>query len=344
MLPIMATAILAATVAAAPAATVKDGVDAWQRGAFDRAVTIWRPLAEQGDPDAAFNLAQAFKLGRGVPTDLAQAKIWYGKAAEAGHPQAIANYGLLLFQDGDRQAAMPWIIKASAAGDARAQYVYGTALFNGDLAPRDWPRAYALLSRAAASGLPQATTSLAQIEPFLSAEDRQRGLALAAEIASQPLPPTERHVVSSPPILPSGGGATSIAAPARTAPAPAAPKPARANQSKRPGPTAAAPTGKWRVQLGAYGSEEIAQSVWERLVEKAAALRGLTPIYERAGAMVRLRAGPLARSHDRCAHLLGRSGRWCALHSGRSGPSRAGLTLRSLFAPILPRSARKDPP
>jgi len=293
MLPIMTTAILAAAVAAAPATTVKDGVDAWQQGSFDRAIAIWRPLAEQGDPDAAFNLAQAFKLGRGVPTDLAQAKAWYGKAAEAGHPQAIANYGLLLFQDGDRQSAMPWIIKASDAGDARAQYVYGTALFNGDLAPRDWPRAYALLTRAVASGLPQATTSLAQIEPYLSAEDRQRGLAIAAEMASQPLPPTERRVVSSPPIPPTGGWATSIATPPKTAPAPAASKPVRVNQAKHEHPIAAMTSGKWRVQLGAYGSEQIAKSVWERLIDKAAALRGLTPAYERAGTMVRLRAGPL---------------------------------------------------
>jgi len=300
MLPIIAAAMLAATAvpaAIAPATSVKDGVDAWQQGAFDRAVAIWRPLAEQGDADAAFDLAQAYKLGRGVPADLAQAKAWYGKAAAAGHAQAIANYGLLLFQDGDRQAAMPWIIKASAAGDARAQYVYGTALFNGDLAPRDWPQAYALLTRAAASGLPQATTSLAQIEPYLSAEDRQRGLALAAEIASQPLPPTERHVVTSPPVPSTGGGAASVATPATTAPppapAPATAKPAHAGQSKPQGPTAAAPSGGWRVQLGAYGSEEIARSVWERLVDKAAALRRLTPAYERAGAMVRLRAGPL---------------------------------------------------
>ncbi len=293
MLPIMTTAILAAAVAAAPAPTVKDGVDAWQQGAFDRAVTIWRPLAEQGDPDAEFNLAQALKLGRGVRTDLAQAKIWYRKAATAGHRQAIANYGLLLFQDRDRQAAMPWIIKASAAGDARAQYVYGTALFNGDLAPRDWPRAYALLTRAAASGLPQATTSLAQIEPYLSAEDRQRGLAIAADMASQPLPPTERRVVSSPPIPPTGGGATLIPVPTKTTPAPTASKAVPANQTKHEGPTAAAPTGKWRVQLGAYGSEELAKSVWERLIDKATALRGLTPAYEKAGSIVRLRAGPL---------------------------------------------------
>src|ERR1700761_9563403 len=118
----------AAVVTPATPATVKDGVDAWQQGNYDRAVTIWRPLAAQGDADAAFNLAQAYKLGRGVPTDLAQAKIWYGKAAEAGHWRAAANYGLVLFQDGDRKGAMPWIERASDDGDPRAQYVFGTAL------------------------------------------------------------------------------------------------------------------------------------------------------------------------------------------------------------------------
>lgn len=294
MLPIMSTALLAATVAAAPAATVKDGVDAWQQGAFDRAVAIWRPLAEQGDADAAFNLAQAFKLGRGVPADLAQATSWYGKAAQAGHPQAIANFGLLLFQNGEQRAAMPWIIKASAAGDARAQYVYGTALFNGDLASRDWPRAYALLVRSAAAGLPQATTSLAQIEPYLSAEDRQRGLALAAEIASQPLPPTERHVISGSTAPATSGGATS---PTPSSPTvtktPKTMNPARTKPADKPPREVAVATGRWRVQLGAYGSEDAAKSVWQRLVEKTAILRGLTPTYEQAGAVVRLRAGPL---------------------------------------------------
>src|ERR1700750_3351439 len=112
--------VMAAGVAApAAAASVKDGVDAWQRGDYAGAVSIWRPLAGANDPDAAFDLAQAYKLGRGVPTDLAQAKTWYGKAAQAGHIQGAANYGLLLFQDGDRRSAMQWISKAADSGDPR---------------------------------------------------------------------------------------------------------------------------------------------------------------------------------------------------------------------------------
>ena len=33
---------------------------------YGRAVAIWRPLAENGDADAQFNLGQAYRLGRGV--------------------------------------------------------------------------------------------------------------------------------------------------------------------------------------------------------------------------------------------------------------------------------------
>jgi cell division septation protein DedD len=301
--------VVVAIVAATPAmASVKDGVDAWQRGDYAKAVAIWRPLAEAGDGDAAFNLAQAYKLGRGVPTDLGQAKTWYGKAAQAGHVQGAANYGLLLFQDGDRRSAMPWIEKAAAAGDPRAQYVFGTALFNGDLAARDWPRAYALMTRAAAAGLPQATTSLSQMDQYMSAEDRRKGVELATQMAAQPVPPTGRKLVTGGtdiavgPTSPTGASDLSAAPPplkpvkARAAPtavAEAAPKPAAA----KPVPPRAAPSvvasagGKWQVQLGAYGSQEGAAAAWHKLAGK---LGGLSPSYQKAGAVVRLRAGPLA--------------------------------------------------
>lgn len=193
------TSMAAAATIAAPALaqSVKDGVDAWQRGDYESAVRAWRPLAQSGDGDAAFDLAQAYKLGRGVPLDLAQAKTFYGMAARAGHIQGAANYGLLLFQDGDRKAALPWIVQASDAGDPRAQYVYGTALFNGDLVPKDWPKAYALMTRAAAAGLPQATTSLAQMDSFIPRPQRDQGMLLASDMAAQPVPPLGRQLVTT---------------------------------------------------------------------------------------------------------------------------------------------------
>src|SRR5436190_1771469 len=79
-------------------ADVKTGVDAWTQGDFVKAVTEWRPLANAGDPDAQFNMGQAYKLGRGVPMDAPLALEWFRKAAEKGHLRAQDNYGLLLFQ------------------------------------------------------------------------------------------------------------------------------------------------------------------------------------------------------------------------------------------------------
>ena len=74
----LVAAMMAVAVAAPLSAqSVKAGIDAWQRADYAGAITIWRPLAEGGDADAQFNLGQAYRLGRGVPLDLAAAKVWF---------------------------------------------------------------------------------------------------------------------------------------------------------------------------------------------------------------------------------------------------------------------------
>jgi uncharacterized protein len=166
-------------------ADVKTGVDAWERGDYNAAVKEWRPIAIKGDADAQFNLAQAYRFGRGVPLDMKQAEDWYRKAAMQGHFQAEDNLGLIMFQNGDRQNAMPLIERSAGRGDARAQYVLGVSLFNGDFMKQDFPRAYALMTRASASGLPSASTSLAQMDKYIPVDQRQRGLAMARDMETQ---------------------------------------------------------------------------------------------------------------------------------------------------------------
>jgi uncharacterized protein len=163
-------------------ADVKAGVEAWTKGDFPTAVAEWRPLAIKGDADAQFNLGQAYKLGRGVPADLKQAEEWYRLAALQGHVQAEDNFGLVMFQNGNRQQAMQWIEKSANRGEPRAQYILGTALFNGDLVAKDWVRAYALMTRSSASGLAPASTSLAQMDRYIPTDQRQKGLAMAREL------------------------------------------------------------------------------------------------------------------------------------------------------------------
>lgn len=183
---LLGTSLLAAAALAAAgpaAADVKAGVDAWSRGDYARAVTEWKGPAERGDPDAQFNLAQAYKLGRGVPVDLARAEELFGKAAGRGHLQAADNYGLLLFQRGEHARAMPYVKAAAGRGDPRSQYLLGIAHFNGDNVEKDWVRAYALVSLAQQSGLPQAAAALAQMDKYIPLDQRQQSVALASELA-----------------------------------------------------------------------------------------------------------------------------------------------------------------
>jgi hypothetical protein len=183
----LSLATIGATLAiAVPAmADTKAGVDAWNRGDYKTAVDEWRRAAIAGDADAQFNLGQAYKLGRGVPVDLPMAESWYRKAALQGHAQAEDNYGLALFQDGKRADAVPWLEKSVARGEPRAELVLGTMLFNGDGIERDWVRAYALMTRSSQAGLPQGSQTLAEMDKYIPAEQRQQGVELARRMDSQ---------------------------------------------------------------------------------------------------------------------------------------------------------------
>lgn len=166
-------------------ADTKAGVDAWTRGDYAAAVKQWQGEAARGDADAIFNLGQAYKLGKGVKQDLPQAEKLFGQAAAMGHLQASDNYGLLLFQRGERGQALPYLRSAADRGDPRAEYLLGIAHFNGELVPKDWVRAYALVSLARQQGLPQAAQALTQMDQYIPMEQRQQAIALAAELDSQ---------------------------------------------------------------------------------------------------------------------------------------------------------------
>lgn len=302
---ILAAAFCAAAAIALPfpaLADVKAGVEAWERGDYPKAVTEWRPLAITGDADAQFNLGQAYRFGRGVPADMKQAEDWYRKAAAQGHFQAEDNLGLIMFQNGDRQGAMPLIRRSADRGDPRAQYVLGTALFNGDIVQRDWVTAYALMTRASTTGLSRASESLAQMDKFIPLEQRQQGLALARDLEAKAGKP--QMVTADPKPVPAPKPSSAQApVPARVAtaqtqaPAPAA-APVRKVVATAPA-TAKSVTGPaWRIQLGAFGDGAKAKSAWATIKARVTGLGKLQPSYEKAGTMTRLQAGPLATKAD----------------------------------------------
>jgi hypothetical protein len=268
----VAAALLLATPTTVPAQSVKAGIEAWQRSDYSGAVAIWRPLAEKGDPDAAFNLGQAYRLGRGVPANLAVAKTWFERSAEKGHVDAQTTLGLLLFQNGDQAEGLRWLKSAAEKGEPRALLVYGTALVNGDGVTQDPVLGYAYVSRAAAQGLAPAKETLKQLDQMLSLEDRKKGVAMARVKARAAPPPKSK--------------------PERT-------KPAQVAAAKRPPPvrptapasTPTVATGAWRIQLGAFAQRGSAEALYRRISGNRA-LSGRQAFYIPAGAVTRLQVGP----------------------------------------------------
>jgi TPR repeat protein len=96
-LPFVATLLsLAALVAAVPAlADFHAGLEAFQKGDYTTAVKEWRPLAEDGDPIAQFNLGLLYLDGHGVPQSYAEAVNWFRRAAEQDYAPAQHNLGAM---------------------------------------------------------------------------------------------------------------------------------------------------------------------------------------------------------------------------------------------------------
>lgn len=64
------------------------------------AVKLWRKWAEQGNADAAYNLALIHQNADGVPYDAAEALRWYRQAAERGDKISQVQLGLM-YQNGE---------------------------------------------------------------------------------------------------------------------------------------------------------------------------------------------------------------------------------------------------
>ena len=273
---LIATALCGLAAAPLAAQSVKAGIEAWQRSDYAAAVAIWRPLAEKGDADAAFNLGQAYRLGRGVTLNLGAAQSWFERAAQKGHVDAQATLGLLLFQNGNQPDGLKWLKAAAEQGEARSLLVYGTALFNGDNVTQDPILGYAYVSRAAAQGLAPAKETLAQLDKLLPLEDRKKGLALAMAKAKAAPPPGAKPAKAKA----KPAQVAQAESPAKTAPAPAKATPAPA-------------TGGWRIQLGAFSQRGSAEALYKKLAGNSA-LAGRQAYYVPAGTVTRLQAGPFA--------------------------------------------------
>jgi uncharacterized protein len=132
------------------------GMDANEREDYATALREWRPLAEQGDALAQYNLGLLYRKGRGVPQDDVQARQWYAKAAAQGQAKAQYHLGTLYFNgEGgpkDYQQALRWFRLAADQGEALAQTKIAIMYDDGQGVPHDLVQAYKWYSLAATNG------------------------------------------------------------------------------------------------------------------------------------------------------------------------------------------------
>jgi len=250
-----------AIAAGADGNDVRSGILAWQKGDYRQAVSIWQPLADRGDPDALFNMAQAYRLGRGVKANAATARVLFEKAANQGHLESRTILGLTLLQSGEQLDALKWLKSAAEDGEPRALLVYGTALVNGDGVTQDRLLGYAYVHRSVAKGLGSAKATLESLDTLMTADERRKALALYGD-------KTERKPAAKPEKKASKPKTERVAAPPESAPT---------------------PSGGWRIQLGAFARPGAAQELFAKL---SPSLPGRKPAYVASGKMTRLLVGP----------------------------------------------------
>ncbi len=92
--------------------------------------------AEQGDPDAQYNLGHAYATGTDIERDRSKAIKWYAAAAKAGHLEAQFALGSL-FQQGwkgippNHREAANWFKQAAERGHVKAQWQLSLLYENG---------------------------------------------------------------------------------------------------------------------------------------------------------------------------------------------------------------------
>ena len=113
--------LLIGSIGNSESADFQKGLTADQSGDFETALREWKPLAEQGNADAQFNLGVMYDNGTGVLQNYKTAAKWYELSAKQGDISAQSNLGVM-YEKGqgvlqDYVRAHMWFNIASISGE-----------------------------------------------------------------------------------------------------------------------------------------------------------------------------------------------------------------------------------
>jgi TPR repeat protein len=178
--------VLALLLAASPAyADFDEAVAAYHRGDYATALREFRPLAEQGDADAQYNLGLMYANGHGVPQDHVEAAMWFRPLAELGDAGAQFALGFM-YANGhgvpqDHVEAATWYRAAAEQGEAHAQASLGVMYRYGKGVLLDLVLAHMWFNLSAVRGDPVSVELRDQTAKIMTREQIAEAQQLAHE-------------------------------------------------------------------------------------------------------------------------------------------------------------------
>ena len=177
--------LLIFSCATAWAADFDKGVAAYNAGDSATALAEFKPLAEQGDAVAQYNVALMYANGEGVIEDDKEAVKWYRLAAEQGIAEAQYNLGNM-YDNGegvieDDKEAVKWFRLAAEQGGADAQSKLGFRYGTGQGVIQDNVYAHMWWNLAAASGNEAARSNKDILVKQMTPQDISKAQDLARE-------------------------------------------------------------------------------------------------------------------------------------------------------------------
>ncbi|MEM7438927.1 MAG: caspase family protein [Pseudomonadota bacterium] len=147
-----------------------------------RAVELLQKAAEEGDPEAQFELGRLYERGIGVPQDVDKATELYWKAADQDFADAINDLGFLHFQGGlnivrDPRKAIELFQRAADLRHPEAMFNIAALIDDGDVPGRSPDDAARYLYDALRSGN-QDVLNLLSEQPRMFKQSTRRALQL----------------------------------------------------------------------------------------------------------------------------------------------------------------------
>ena len=179
-----------------------EGLIAYNNSKFDKAYRILKPLANSGNSEAQYYIADMYLNGSGIMMDKSKALNWYLKSANNNNAEAIYLLGYSYFNGSnlvskDIAEALKWYNRGSILGNALSQNNLGLMYHEGIGVKKNIDKAHDLYKSASDQGEKYGQYNLSRIYTFGEGrypQDIKKAVKLLELSASQGLDMAEYNL------------------------------------------------------------------------------------------------------------------------------------------------------